>query len=267
MTRVLRASTPDDLINAIPVVLGFHPVDSLVLLTFDAAETFHARVDLPSERDEYPELAACLVVPCLKHGVGRVVIVEYTDERGDFPEFLAEAMTQAGVQVIDVIHTINADRGDGRYGDTALGSRDDMRALLAPAEERVDVDSAAPLSVKAILEQLRSGTVTDPAGVLAGIRDIGTRDALLYSVTEPEVAQAFDVAWCEVVKVAPDVDRAGAAAVAAFLAWQHGHGAGAWVAIDEAQAAGGCRLAELLAEMQKRAVPPSMWREFTGGLS
>ena len=38
MTTTLTARRPEDLLAAVPVVLGFHPRDSLVMLTFDAAQ-------------------------------------------------------------------------------------------------------------------------------------------------------------------------------------------------------------------------------------
>ncbi len=47
MTTTLTARRPEDLLAAVPVVLGFRPHCSLVMLTFDAPRCFHARVDLP----------------------------------------------------------------------------------------------------------------------------------------------------------------------------------------------------------------------------
>jgi hypothetical protein len=42
------ARSPTDLVAIVPVVLGFHPRDSVVLLTFGTpGAAFHARVDLP----------------------------------------------------------------------------------------------------------------------------------------------------------------------------------------------------------------------------
>ena len=44
----LTARSPEDLLAVVPVVLGFEPADSIVMLTLDARQTFHARVDLPA---------------------------------------------------------------------------------------------------------------------------------------------------------------------------------------------------------------------------
>ena len=49
-TRTLRAKNPEDLLAMVPQVLGFHPEESLVLLTLgEATDRFHARVDLPHD--------------------------------------------------------------------------------------------------------------------------------------------------------------------------------------------------------------------------
>ncbi|HCB02659.1 MAG TPA: hypothetical protein DEQ43_00050, partial [Nocardioides bacterium] len=46
----LSASTPEDILAAVPVVLSFEPEHSVVMLTFGGIDTFHARVDLPPPR-------------------------------------------------------------------------------------------------------------------------------------------------------------------------------------------------------------------------
>ena len=56
------ARTPTDLIAIVPAVLGFHPQDSVVLLTFGPpGGAFHARVDLPVEAAEQEAVADVLV--------------------------------------------------------------------------------------------------------------------------------------------------------------------------------------------------------------
>jgi len=83
MTTTLTAQGPEDLLAAVPVVLGFRPAHSLVMLTFGARRTFHARVDLPPPAEvdvELPALREALLSPCLAHGVERVVLVVYADD-------------------------------------------------------------------------------------------------------------------------------------------------------------------------------------------
>lgn len=78
----LTARTPEDLVAAVPVVLGFLPTDSVVMLTFGAARPFHARIDLPvspSTRD-LAVIVDHLLEPAVRHGVERVVLLLYTDD-------------------------------------------------------------------------------------------------------------------------------------------------------------------------------------------
>ena len=49
-TTTLTARTPEDILAVVPVVLGFEPTESLVMLTFGGDPPFHARVDLPERR-------------------------------------------------------------------------------------------------------------------------------------------------------------------------------------------------------------------------
>ena len=84
----LTARSPEDVLAMVPVVLGFVPEDSLVMLTFGASHAFHARVDLPTEARDLPDLVSALLEPAVRHGVRRVLLVAYT---GDVP--LAERVT------------------------------------------------------------------------------------------------------------------------------------------------------------------------------
>lgn len=74
----LTARTTDDLLAMVPVVLGFEPADSVVMLTVDAPQPFHARVDLPPGPDAVPEVVDLLLEPALRHGVRAVVLLVYS---------------------------------------------------------------------------------------------------------------------------------------------------------------------------------------------
>ena len=54
----LVARNPEDLLAMVPIVIGFAPSDSVVMLTFEAEHCFHARVDLPARADEVDDLVA-----------------------------------------------------------------------------------------------------------------------------------------------------------------------------------------------------------------
>ena len=76
----LTARGPEDVLAMVPVVLGFVPEDSLVMLTFGAAQSFHARVDLPPDSAALREVVDALLDPAVRHGVRRVLLVAYTPD-------------------------------------------------------------------------------------------------------------------------------------------------------------------------------------------
>ncbi|MGO4256205.1 DUF4192 domain-containing protein [Marmoricola sp. RAF53] len=102
------ARNPTDLLAVVPFVLGFHPEDSVVLLTFGPGESFHARMDLPVVEHEQRQVARLLREVVGRHGAGRVALVLYTEDAGAAEAFAAVAvppLLSAGVEVIDVIRT------------------------------------------------------------------------------------------------------------------------------------------------------------------
>lgn len=86
----LTARSPEDLVAAAAVVLGFWPTESLVVLTFGARPAFHARIDLPGDPDdpddpgdpgdpgEVGETARSLVEPAVRHGAERVAVLVFS---------------------------------------------------------------------------------------------------------------------------------------------------------------------------------------------
>ncbi|MFW6774691.1 DUF4192 domain-containing protein [Nocardioides sp. CPCC 205120] len=130
----MRLRTPADLLAAVPVVLGFEPADSLAVLTFGAdgrsgrqgpsgtpgRSGMHLRIDLPADPRDVDLVVDAVVAPCVRHGVGVVAAVLYTD-RADLADAVADALRdrcwQAGIGLATAI------RADGRRwyvaGDSA----------------------------------------------------------------------------------------------------------------------------------------------------
>jgi hypothetical protein len=109
--QTLTLRSPEDLLAAAPVVLGFVPTDSAVMFTFDAVSCFHARVDLPAIGDEVEPFVEALLAPCVRHDVGRVLFLLYSDDRvraDRVARRLVRAFRAAGIEVVDVV------RADGR---------------------------------------------------------------------------------------------------------------------------------------------------------
>jgi hypothetical protein len=87
-TRTLKADSPADLLAVVPYILGFHPEDSVVLLTVgDATHSLHARVDLPQEPEEIDLVVDNLTEAAGRNGLRQAALVLYCDD-----ECLAEAV-------------------------------------------------------------------------------------------------------------------------------------------------------------------------------
>jgi hypothetical protein len=146
MTRstTLTARNPEDLLALVPIVLGFVPHDSVVMLTFGAERPFHARVDLPTRPAEVAEVVQALLEPAQRHRVRRVVFIVYAPDAHAARAVgrpLERAFDGAGVDVIDVL------RADGNRWFTVLGRRPGVPAWGVS----YDV-SAHPFAAEAIVD-------------------------------------------------------------------------------------------------------------------
>jgi hypothetical protein len=168
-TTTLTARSPEDLLALVPLVLGFVPHESVVMLTFDARRTFHARVDLPAGEAEIAVVVQALLEPARRHLVRRVVFVLYAaDDRAarTVAGPLVRAFEGAGMEVIDVL------RADGDRWFPVLGRRRGVPGWGVP----YDV-SAHPFVAEAVLhgqvthgsrEELADSLGADP-GRVAGV--------------------------------------------------------------------------------------------------
>jgi hypothetical protein len=292
------ARTPEDVLAVAPVVLGFEPRESVVMLTFGGSETFHARVDLPPPRkaDEAVEL---LLEPAVQHRVTHVVFVVYADEgpaaRAVLPR-LRDAFGRAGIEVVEVLRA-----HDGRWfapgrpgapaagvpydvgghlfraqavveGIVVHGSRAELEAVLRPSPDAVEevaraVRRAVPSPPGEIADlvdlRLEAGRFTsvELSRVLLGMLDIPGRDAAWAAISR-DVALRHVRLWTDAVQRAPDDLVAAPAAVLGLAAWLAGHGALAWCAVDRCQAVDPDNtLAQLVGDMLTHAVPPSAWAQ------
>ena len=165
MTTTLTAQGPEDILAAVPVLLGFRPHESLVMLTFGPA-SFHARLDLPPPtEDALAGAVESLLAPSRRHGVDRVLFVVYSDDAA-LAARLAAALVPAfvadGIGVVGVVRAhhgqwcrvpIRAGVGESPpqpYDDThhpfsaqavfegrvTLSSREELRDTVAPDVER-----------------------------------------------------------------------------------------------------------------------------------
>ncbi len=144
-TKTLRIKNPGDLLAAVPGFLGFHPRDSVVLLTTGAAANpFHARVDLPNDIDEVDELVQHLVQVSRRAGTHQVAVVIYTADRALADVVMVMLETDLAAAGVDVAI---GGRADGERWFCLTGCPGDCVAEGTP----YDV-STHPITVAAVVE-------------------------------------------------------------------------------------------------------------------
>ncbi|WP_341926920.1 DUF4192 domain-containing protein [Nocardioides psychrotolerans] len=172
-------------------------------------------------------------------------------------------------------------------GRVTLADRDELARTLVPVPERVAEVTAAlegrpvrwgrddPPEVEVILREgewtelvvehlVARGSapeVDDVARLLRGLVLLRVRDAAWSRITTDNAGEHV-AWWSDLLRRTPPGLAAPVATLLAWSAWQAGHGALAWCALDVALAAEpDYGLAGLLAEMLAAAVPPSTWAD------
>src|SRR5918995_5360528 len=98
---VIKLSSPSDIVTALPVILGFHPAESLVVMCLRGPRRrkgLTLRVDLPG-REHYEAVAEDMAHRAERDGASTVIGVCYTeapDAAGTLPRHdLVDALTGA----------------------------------------------------------------------------------------------------------------------------------------------------------------------------
>lgn len=289
------ARSPEDLLACVPVVLGFVPEESVVMLAISPGPSLTARVDLPVDDAEVTEAAGSLLTPARKHGVDRVALCVYGDlgRAGPVTGALLEVFAGGGVDVVGVVVA------DGsRWVETWPGGATDARAydalshpfvtravvqgrvVLASRAALADQLAADPGAVSEVAHAMRAVPVVDPAWVgrlvarhvhdrtqprvrdlaclLSVLADPDSRDAAWGWVTRADARDHVDF-WIGVVRAAPSAHVSHAAAVLALVAWLAGDGALAWCAVERSREGGRSSLAGLVTDLLEDAVAPYAW--------
>lgn len=170
---VFRARTPEDLLAVVPAVLGFHPEESLVMLTFGGRRSFHARVDLPREPRHLAQVVDMLLAPALRHRPASVLFVAYSAD----PERAASTALHA------------SDVFDGRGFAVIKPLRSDGTSWFHVSRDE-DPRTAEPHPYDVRTHALTAQTVLDGRVTLA------SRDAVAQSVAaDPRAAERVLAAW------------------------------------------------------------------------
>jgi hypothetical protein len=151
------ARRPVDLVAVVPQVLGFHPEDSVVLLTFGPGESFHARVDLPADAHDQLGVADMLVGVVTRHGIRRVAVLLYTADpwiAASFHDAVLPRLVRRDVEVIDVLR-VDRGRFHSACDPDDTGSPYDLKDHLFTAQQvldgRVVHESRAGLAASLVL--------------------------------------------------------------------------------------------------------------------
>lgn len=280
-TSQISLSSTEDVVNAVPYILGFNPspsegtgAGSLVVLTFSRqreGSPFHARVDLNLVDPE--AMIAPLLDTCAKYDVAEVILLAYTNaSRGVVDECMstvADLISEQGVGIIDNIVVADAPvenpqhlRGLRIFRCVGQRTWDAVTQTDAVPEELRDKAPAA--SREALREAVRpTGTKT----VCLGVHDSASALDELYGFTSKE-AEGFLLEWWsrEARDMAPGSRGAfWASLMAGFAAWLKGDGATAWIALDQARETKSLAtqpLAGILDYLLTQAVDPATWPTF-----
>lgn len=191
------ARGPLDLVALAPFLIGFHPADSVVLLTFGGAEPFHARIDLPATGDEEDALAGMLRGVVARQRVPQVALLFYSDD-AEVARSLADGLLAGfeddGVIVIDLIR-VEEDAFYDALDPLAVGTPYDLSVHPFTAsrvlEGQVALDSR---------EQLADTLVGTDLEAIAAVHLAATRYAehvgdLLARGTRPTDWAAEEAGW------------------------------------------------------------------------
>ncbi|WP_183100125.1 DUF4192 domain-containing protein [Nocardioides pelophilus] len=308
----LRVRCTEDLLAAAPLVLGFQPTDSVVMLTSDGDRPFHARVDLPSRSE--PAAAATAVAdsllgPAQRNNVSSLALLFFSDDQRAVRRAWGALRRGSERARIRVVEAVRADGcryyplvGDQRlreigvaydvsshpfaahavmHGIVVEKDRAALVASVAPDRaaqrvveetiERLGLDLGAPPRrgvdrrrwgewlQRVVAGHVARGTVaTDEELARAGwvAQDLRVRDAAWALIRRSDAGrhQAF---WLDAARRMPDPIAAAPAALLGWAAWQAGHGALAWIAVDRCAAvAPGYGMAGILRHCLESAVPP-----------
>lgn len=106
----LTARTPEDLLALTPLVLGFVPEHSVVMLTFCGARSFHGRVDLPDTPEATELIRGVLLQPVLRHRVATVALIGFAEDARASAPTIRDLATHFRAAGIAVPATLVADR-------------------------------------------------------------------------------------------------------------------------------------------------------------
>lgn len=259
----ISIKTPADILATVPVVLGFVPTDSTVMLTFGAERTFHARVDLAHTPADARETAPMLLDPCTRHGVKQVLFVYYGNVHDACIQHdaMVKAFDATLIQVMAAV--VVTETGFGLVDDARMGRElSPLPTATSAITAQAVADGRSTTGTRTdLVARVARTTVIDLDGedptcagsLILACNDDTEREDMLNALTRTN-ALAYVTTLTDAIRVAPDTHVDHVAAMLAMAAWMNGDGALAWCAID--RALNPTSLAMLVKAALEGAVPP-----------
>lgn len=184
---------PEDLLAVVPVTLGFHPEESLVLLSIAPVGSFHARVDLPPTPDGLRAAIEALLGPVVRHRVTEVVLVGYSARRHLVRQAVAagvRALRRAGVRVRDGL-MVCGDRWYPALPGVSIGPGTHVDPAVHPFLLEAVVEGRVVHRSRA---ELRGSIAADPRRVEPVVARLAARSG---GEGPGEAQRAAEVAWLQ----------------------------------------------------------------------
>lgn len=254
MTARFTVKSEVDFIALAPVVLGFQPTHSLVMLTVDS---FHARIDVP-DADSINDCVDALLSPTLKHKVGRVAFVLFDD--GDNEALKTALMDQFTASDIQVLAALEVRDGCYRRFNGDWQPLDIASHHMSLEAQYLDVAPKhhSRAELVSYIKPVGEAWPADVAVSVELLHRVGV-DGILMSLTRERVKEQAEL-WTKALRGCDDPELVSdIAIVLAFAAWLSGDGAKAWVALDLADKSSTWH--RLLTAALEQAIPPSSWFE------
>lgn len=246
-----------DLLALTPLLLGFQPRDSVVVLTFGSpAGSFHARVDLPLDAEGQQEVTSLVLAAALRNRAETAAVLVYSTDveasRGQARR-LVRGLQDAGLDVLDVLR-VEEDRYHLALEDDPVGTPYDVSTHPLTAQRVFEGHVVQP-SREALADTLVGTDTEDREAVAAAAEGLADADDAATSAGELG-AEARWVQRCVRAHVtgglSPDVDDAARLLVACARADLRDV---AWAGLDRDSAAA---YVDLWRDLVRRA--PERWR-------
>lgn len=294
MPAPIRIETPQELLSAVPHLIGFQPHDSIVMLGL-ANQPMIVRIDTPTVTHA-AKAAHALSGAFERNNFSEVLVVGYTDDDDAFTAFI-DALTvnlRSHLRVrgqhffLDGDPTplplATCDRVSAEMvfrGSAPAPSRDALVTRIAPVDtiddeldhalKRRDTEKCPKFwedEAEWLLANLTGWTTNgierhDMARFVAAMESGTARDVVATRMNTFNACPHRDLLTEIVRHCRRGPHLAQTLGLLALANWLCGDGASAWVAVDAGSECGGSVLIDLVRTTLVNAVPPTMWNDMT----